>query len=141
MKFIFINQNSQYYKQAIDLRISLFLSGMDNTEELINDSYENKSQHLVCINDKEVVGTGRLSIEKNQGIIFQMAIKREFQERGIGSEILSKLVDECSRLELSKIKLSARKTAISFYKNFGFQHYGDYYKSEKTGIIHRKMSK
>jgi len=141
MDFIFIDKNSEYYKRAVDLRISLFFSGMDNAKELINDTYENKSQHIVCINDKEVVGTGRLSIEKNQGIISQMAIKKEFQEKGIGSKILSKLLDECSRLELDRIRLSARKTAIDFYTKFGFQEYGDYYESEKTRVIHQNMSK
>ncbi len=141
MKFIFINQNSEYYKEAIDLRISLFFSSMDNASELINDTYENRSQHLICLHGKEVVGTGRLSIEKNQGIISQMAIKKGFQKKGIGSEILSKLLDECSSLELDKIKLSARKTAIDFYKKFGFQSDGNYYESEKTRVIHREMSK
>ncbi|MCX2680130.1 GNAT family N-acetyltransferase [Galbibacter sp. EGI 63066] len=141
MKFIFIDKKSKYYKEAIDLRISLFFSGMDNTNELINDTYENQSQHLVCLNENKVVGTGRLSIRNNQGIISQMAIKKEFQKKGIGSEILSKLLSQCSSLELDKIKLSARKTAVDFYKKFGFQDYGEDYKSKKTGIIHRNMSK
>jgi len=141
MEFIFIDQHSEYYKEAIDLRVSLFFSGMNNAKDLINDTHENQGQHLVCLEGEEIVGTGRLNIEKNQGIISQMAIKKEFQKKGIGSGILSKLLDKCSSLELEKIKLSARETAINFYKKYGFECYGDYYESEKTGIVHRNMSK
>ena len=141
MGLIFINQNSEYYKKAVDLRIALFFNNMDNAEKHINDIYENRSTHLVYINEKEVVGTGRLTIEKKYGIISQMAISSGFQNKGIGSKILLKLLEECSNLKLDRVELNARKTAIDFYKKFGFQEYGDYFKSEKTGIIHKKMIK
>lgn len=141
MKLLFIDQNSQYYKKAIDLRISLFFNGMENANELICDSLEDRSEHLIYLKGKEMVGTGRLTIEKKRGIISQMAIKQEYQKKGIGSEILLKLLDECSNRELEKITLSARKTAIDFYEKFGFEAFGDYYESEKTGVIHQNMSK
>jgi len=89
MKLLFIDQNSQYYKKAIDLRISLFFNGMENANELICDSLEDRSEHLIYLKGKEMVGTGRLTI----------------------------------------------------YEKFGFEAFGDYYESEKTGVIHQNMSK
>jgi hypothetical protein len=59
---------------------------MGNTKELINDTYENKSQHLGCVNDKELVGAVRVSIDKKQGIISKMAIKKEFQKKELAQK-------------------------------------------------------
>ena len=141
MEFIFIDKNHDYYQKAVDLRIFLFFRNMENQNDLVNDAYENTSQHIVCIDGKNQAGTGRLSVEKNVGIISQMAIKKEYQGKGIGSGILSELLDECSRLGLGEIKLSARKTAIDFYRKFGFEVYRDCYESKKTGVIHQNMKK
>lgn len=141
MDFIFIDKNSTYYNDAIKLRILVFFKGMDHAKAIINDTYEHKSQHVVCLHDKEVVGTGRLTIENKQGISSQMAIKQEFQKQGIGSGILLKILDKCSRMQLDSLQLSARKTAIDFYKKYGFETHGSYYESEKTGIVHQQMNK
>lgn len=141
MEYLFIDKNHDYYQRAIDLRISLFFKNMDNPNSLIDDKYEINSQHLICIDGKNLAGTGRLSVERKQGIISQMAIKKDYQGKGIGSEILLRLLAECSGLGLDEIKLSARKTAIDFYRKFGFEVYGVSYESKKTGVIHQNMKK
>lgn len=140
MKFIFIDQNHFYYKKAVDLRVSLFFQGMDNVSSSINDKYEANSIHLVCLNkDDEVIGTGRVAMENQQGIISQMAIKKEFQKAGIGKRIMQILIDKCLECKVDEITLSARKTAIDFYKQFDFHTQGELYTSKKTKILHQKM--
>lgn len=81
MEFIFIDQHSEYYKEAIDLRVSLFFSGMNNAKNLINDTHENQGQHLVCLEGEEIVGTGRLNIEKKTGDYFSNGNKKRISEK------------------------------------------------------------
>jgi hypothetical protein len=45
------------------------------------------------------------------------------------------------RFGIEQNKIKCQKNCIFFYKSFGCQYYGDYYKSENTGVIHRKISK
>jgi len=114
---------------------------MDNVEELINDKFENIGIHIVYLNEKkQVVGTGRIHMEKTTGIISQMAIKKENQKNGIGRKILNELMLKCKTLGVEKIELSARETALEFYSKVGFKAFGNKYSSAKTGIIHQKMS-
>ncbi len=114
---------------------------MENSEELINDKFEQNGIHLVCLNENNlVIGTGRLNIDNSVGIISQMAVRLENQHTGIGKNILSELILKCKSLELRKIELSARETAIDFYSKKGFKPIGEKYPSTKTGIIHQKMN-
>ncbi len=136
-----IDTTDELYTQAKQIRIDCFFEGMINTEELINDRFEEIGIHIVCLNEKQqVVGTGRIHIVKSTGIISQMAIKKENQRSGIGEKILNELIRRCKTIGVEKIELSARETALEFYSKVGFKAFGYKYSSAKTGIIHQKMS-
>ncbi len=139
LKLKYITIEDSLYQKAVDIRTALFFKNMENSSELINDGYESNGIHLVCLNDDEVVGTGRLNIEDNTSIISQMAIASNFQKQGIGAKILKELIKYGEDKGLSKTVLSARETAIGFYEKFNFEPIGELYSSLKTGIIHQKM--
>ena len=89
MEFRFINQNSDYYKEALKVREEVFFKNFENSLQLLNDSYEFGSSHLVCLKNNSVIGTGRLTFtNKTDAIISQMAILPDFQNKGIGKQIL-----------------------------------------------------
>ncbi len=139
LKLKYITTEDPLYQKAVAIRKELFFKNMDNSSELINDAYEKEGIHLVCSNDYKVVGTGRLNIEDNTSIISQMAIDSNFQKQGIGAKILKELIKYGEDKGLSKTVLSARETAIGFYRKFNFKPIGSLYPSLKTGIIHQKM--
>ena len=112
---------------------------MENRPDLINDVFEQKGIHLVCLDGDDVIGTGRLNIDNKTSVISQMAIKSTYQKQGVGVKILKELVRYSKEKELFVIKLSARETALAFYEKFGFVVVGDKYPSQKTGIIHQQM--
>ncbi|OHX65437.1 GNAT family N-acetyltransferase [Flammeovirga pacifica] len=136
----YIDHQDELYDQAKKIRIDCFFSGMTNAEELINDAYERIGNHLVLINNKgQVIGTGRFHTMNSIGIISQMAVRKENQKTGIGAILLNELIKKSKAIGMNQIELSARETAISFYKKKGFKTLGDKYPSIKTGIIHQKM--
>jgi len=136
----YINLQDELYSQAKRVRIDCFFSGMNNAEELINDPFEKDGIHLVFVKNERVIGTGRINIVNSTGIISQMAIKKAHQKTGIGRKILTELIHKCKSQGIEKIELSARETALEFYKKNGFMTFGNKYPSLKTGIIHQKMS-
>ncbi|WP_298555982.1 GNAT family N-acetyltransferase [uncultured Algibacter sp.] len=135
----YINVESSFYEEAVKLREHLFFKNMKNRRNLIQDDFELNGNHLICLSNGEVVGTGRLNIKNTIAIISQMAIKNEYQKRGVGSKILKALIIKSKENEVTKIELGARKTAIVFYEKFNFVSFGSTYASKKTGIIHQQM--
>jgi len=136
----YIEITDKLYAQAKQIRIDCFFEGMSNTEELINDQFEKDGIHIVCLNEKQnVIGTGRIHKVESTAIISQMAIAKENQRIGIGKRILSELIIKCHSLGMKEVKLSARETALGFYKKNGFKAFGNKYPSVKTGIMHQDM--
>lgn len=141
MNLTFITTKDILYKAAVDIRIDSFFLGMPNAVTLINDKYEKKAIHIVCLKDNNVLGTGRLHLEEKTAIISQMAIHKNYQKQGIGSSIFLALIERAKTFNISEIELSARKTALEFYEKYGFKTFGELYPSKKTGILHQKMLK
>lgn len=139
MDFKFIDIKNELYKEAVSLRIRTFFEGMPNAADLINDKFEAKGIHLICLDNNKVIGIGRLNFEENECIISQMAIDKIFQYKGIGGKLLNKLIEYSKERMNFRITLSARETATSFYEKFDFMIIGEKYSSQKTTIIHQKM--
>lgn len=138
-QFIVTDTESSFYKEAVAIRKELFFKGMKNSTSLIDDDFEKDGIHLVCLCNNKVIGTGRMNIVNNTSIVSQMAIHSTYQKKGIGAKILKEFIKKSKEKEVSKIKLSARETAISFYEKFNFKGVGNKYPSKKTGIIHQQM--
>lgn len=139
MKFRFVELDSQEYKQGLVVRKKLFFKDFKNAQELLNDAYEQESIHLVALNHEKVVGTGRLTILENTGIVSQMAVLPSFQKQNVGKQLLSFLLKKAISLNSTTVELSARITAFEFYKKNNFMPVGEVYASKKTGVLHQKM--
>jgi len=78
---------------------------------------------LIAKNKEKVLGYGILKKEKENGLIFSLAVLPEMQNQGIGKKILEKLIELAKKENLKKIYLHTRETnfkAIAFYQKFGF---------------------
>lgn len=96
---------------------------------------------FVAKKDGEVLGYGISKIEKEDGVIVSLAIRKDFRRRGVGSEILKRIIEVFERHKRKRILLHVNETnveAISLYLNFGFQkekRIKNYYKNGDTGIL------
>ncbi|NLR91587.1 GNAT family N-acetyltransferase [Flammeovirga agarivorans] len=140
LQFKYIETTDVFYQAGVDIRIDCFFKNMPEADSLINDAFEHESLHLVCLNSENtVLGTGRLHQVENTAVISQMAIHEDYQRKGIGQAILLQLMAKSKSLDIERIELSARETALDFYAKHGFLTEGNKYPSIKTGIIHQKM--
>ena len=86
------------------------------TEALTNSWY------LVCAYDGErLVGSGRIvSDGVHQALICDLIVLPEYQGRGIGSEILTRLLKKCREHDITMVSLFAAKGKGGYYERFGF---------------------
>lgn len=131
--------NSKQYKEGLLIRELLFFKDFPNAEELLIDLFEKDSIHVVSIINNKVTGTGRLTVVKGKAIISQMTVLPDYQNKGIGKEILHFLIKKSTDFKISNIELSARITALEFYKKYNFREVDVIYPSKKTGVLHQKM--
>jgi ribosomal-protein-alanine N-acetyltransferase len=79
---------------------------------------------LVAKEGEEILGYGICQKKGEKGIIFSIAVKRKWQNLGIGTKILENLLEILKKEGVKEILLHVRENnqrAISFYKNLGFE--------------------
>ena len=68
-----------------------------------------------------------------------MTVLPNFQKQQIGKQLLLLLLEKAKENDCINIELSARVTALEFYKKYNFMPVGEVYMSKKTGILHQYM--
>jgi len=123
-------------KDAIQkVREIVFEQEQGVSRELERDGLDNNCIHVLAINkDKKPVGTGRLQLN---GKIGRMAVIKEYRGSGIGGKMLMALIKAGSKKNMNQLVLNAQKTAIDFYKKYGFEILGEEFL--EADMLHMKM--
>ncbi|WKA55070.1 GNAT family N-acetyltransferase [Planococcus shixiaomingii] len=90
----------------------------DELAKAVNNSY-----FIVCAySGLKLIGTGRIiSDGVYQTLIGDMIVHPDYQQQGIGSEILTALIEKCRQDGMKQIHLTSAKGKMDFYKKFGFE--------------------
>jgi predicted GNAT family N-acyltransferase len=119
---------------AAPIRFAVFVEEQGVPREIELDEMDQRSLHALAFENEEPVGTGRLLPD---GRIGRMAVLREWRGRGIGGQILDKLVEAALRRGDGEVVLSAQVQAMAFYRAYGFVEEGAEYL--EAGIPHHDM--
>ena len=123
---------------AFLVRQEVFILEQGVPAELELDELDSSAAHVLAYQDAHCIGTGRLvNLSAKQSQIGRMAVLAKFRGKGIGKQILQKLVDLAASQGVLEIILHSQVSAIPFYGKLGFQAQGDVY--EEAGIPHRNM--
>ncbi len=123
---------------AFLVRQEVFILEQGVPAELELDEFDSSATHVLVYQDARCIGTGRLvNLSAKQSQIGRMAVLAKFRGKGIGKQILQKLVDLAASQGVQGIILHSQVSAIPFYKKLGFQAQGDVY--DEAGIPHRNM--
>jgi len=81
------------------------------------------SWYIVCAYDGDrLVGSGRVvSDGAHQALICDLIVLPEYQGKGIGSEILTRLLKKCREHDITMVSLFAAQGKGGYYKRFGFE--------------------
>lgn len=86
--------------------------------------------------DDDVIGTGRLLPD---GHIGRMAVVPEWRRKGVGTAILSHLIEAARWRGTTNLALNAQTAAVGFYERLGFAPVGDAFM--EAGIPHVAMER
>ncbi len=118
------------------VRTAVFIREQQVPEELEWDQFDAVSVHALAVNNTgQPVGTARLLPD---GHIGRMAVLKEWRGQGLGSALLTKLLQVLIKRHQFEAQLHAQTSAIPFYKKFGFQIVGEEF--IEVGIPHVKMT-
>jgi len=120
---------------AAPIRFKVFVEEQKVPEESEIDERDPHCVHALARGDDgRAVGTGRLLPD---GHIGRMAVLREARQLGVGSALLTALMDEAWRRGHAQAVLSAQTHAIPFYRRHGYVVVGGEYMD--CGIPHVDM--
>ncbi len=119
---------------AAPIRTVVFVDEQRVPAELEMDEKDASCVHAIAFDGERPVGTGRLLPD---GHIGRMAVLGEHRGKGVGGEILQRLMQAAKARGDREIVLSAQVRAVAFYLAHGFEAFGPVY--EEAGIPHQDM--
>ena len=129
------------FKQYFNLRWRILREPWDQPEGSEVDELEDNCVHIIAKDDETVVGIERLQFNsETESQIRYMAVEPEYENNGIGRQIVEVLEQQARLNHRKKIMLDAREPAVGFYEKLG------YVTKEKTYLLfgsiqHFKMTK
>ena len=131
-------ENEQEMQKMLYVRWLVLRKPLGKEKGSEEDKYENDAFQVIAINNNNIVGCARLrKMSSILGSIAYVAVLPEFQNQGIGSKIINKLIEKAKNESLEEVKLRARFNSANFYKKLGFIECGEIF--DFLGIPHVPM--
>ena len=140
VKISIIETKGTDYDASVQLRYKVLRAplGLHYTHEQLEA--EKNQEHVVAKINNEIVGVALLQDAGNAVLkVRQVAVSPDFQQRGIGSELMAFAEEYALENHFNSIMLHARKTAVPFYEVLDYETEGDEF--TEIGIPHYKMWK
>ena len=124
---------------AHPIRHAVFVQEQGIAPEIEADAADSEALHAVATNRfGTAVGTGRAVFSAQQcARIGRMAVLDSVRGAGVGSAVLSALVQACRERGAHEVMLHAQADAVDFYKDRGFRPRGPVFL--EAGIEHQEM--
>lgn len=100
------------------------------------DGDEEAKHYGVYIADK-LVCVASIYIKGKTARLRKFATLVEFQGNGLGTKLITYIIDELKNMDIECFWCNARKTASSFYRKFDMLQEGDEF--VKSGVLYIKM--
>ena len=119
------------------VRETVFVGEQGVPADMEYDEFDATSMHALARGPGgEAIGTGRLLPD---GHIGRMAVLAAWRGKGVGTALLSHLMEAARQQGMDRLKLNAQTSAIDFYLRFNFLTEGTEF--IEAGIPHIRMSR
>jgi len=119
-----------------NIRTRVFIEEQHVPAELEWDEFDESCTHFIVRHQSHAIATARL---KPDGQIGRMAVLKNHRQLGVGSLLLSTLIEHAKNTGLLTLYLHAQVQVTGFYQKYGFAIAGE--KFIDAGIPHREMLK
>jgi predicted GNAT family N-acyltransferase len=100
-------------------------------------SGDESAHHYGAYVDGILVSVASIYFESRVARLRKFATLPAYQGKGIGSQIISYILNELKEAEIDSLWCDARKSAASFYQKFGLEKQGQEF--DKSGVSYYKM--
>ena len=122
------------------LRHRVFVKEQGVPPDLERDEQDEHALHVVALEGKRVVATGRLAIgPTGRGRIGRMAVDPAMRRQGLAGQVLTRLEDGARELGITKVMVHAQVYVEGFYARRGYVAEGETFLEAK--IRHVAMFK
>jgi len=125
------------YRDALDIRETVFIKEQHCPEDIERDELDSTSLHLVVYDNKKPVGCGRIVIKGDYYKLGRIAVLKEERGKHFGDLIVRLLLFKSFNMGVDTVKIDAQATAETFYTRFGFVPTGDSFM--EAGMLHVPM--
>ena len=92
-----------------------------NKEDL-REAISNSWYALFVYDSKKLIGSGRIIADgRYHALIVDMIIHPEYQGKGIGGSLLTRLIQKCLEHDIRDIQLFSAKEKYGFYEKYNFE--------------------
>lgn len=117
------------------LRTEVFVEEQGVPLEIEIDGLDPRCRHVAATDARDrVMGTARMNAA---GHIGRVAVARAWRRRGVGSRLVSALVEAARHAGLRSVDLDSQLSAVAFYESLGFSARGEVF--IEAGIDHQNM--
>lgn len=124
--------------KAYQLRTEVFVREQHVPIELEMDELDKVATHVLCVENQEVVGCGRIILDGSIAWIGRVAVKKSFRKLGIGRQLMVYMMKLAIEKGATIISLHAQLQVVDFYQKLGFYSHGKTFMD--AGIEHIEMS-
>ncbi len=108
-------------KEAVlALRFEVFVTEQQVPPEIELDREDEFAIHIIAYEDGMVIGCGRIVLAGDNAHMGRIAVKKEYRNRGVGTERCTFIIEYCLINGIRRIWLNSQFQAIEFYKKLGF---------------------
>ncbi len=125
-------------QQCLDIRTKVFVEGQKVPLHEDRDDKDQDSDHYLLFINEQPAGVARVRFMDQFAKIERVAILDEHQGKGLGKEIMQKILADLQRNKaVITAKLSSQTHAIPFYEKLGFSVCSEEYLD--ANIPHKDM--
>jgi predicted GNAT family N-acyltransferase len=109
------------FDEVLKMRHSIFVVEQGIPKELDDDGKDEDSIHLLVYSTDEIIASGRLTIQKQDGVLSRIAVKAPYRSLGIGKKLVLELEQIAKGMGVKNISLTPHVYLEKFYTNLGYQ--------------------
>ena len=98
-----------------------------NFETLLDDAKSENSHYVLALNSGKIIGFAGIKLSLDSADVMNIAVKKEFRNSGIATELLQNLINYCKEHHIKNIFLEVNEKnfpAINLYSKLGFKFIG-----------------
>lgn len=131
-----MNIRSIKWEDALQIRHQVLWP--DKNPEFCKVPDDENALHFGGFLEDKLISVASIYIKNDSARLRKFATLVEFQGQGIGTKLLSHIINELKQSNLNSIWCDARKTAVTFYKKFDMKTEGTEFL--KSDVPYFKMS-